>query len=137
MVQRTVTLTLPEAVYDQLRRRAQRSQRRVEDEAARAVTAAVAEEERLPADLEEAITALTSLDDAALLRISQSRPAVEDGILLEALADKRQREGLTEAEERLLAELIERHDRVMVMRAEAIGLLHARGHDVSDRVARA
>ncbi len=137
MVQRTVTLTLPEAVYDQLRRRAQRSQRRVEDEAARAVTAAVAEEERLPADLEEAITALTRLDDATLLRISQSRPAVEDGILLEALADKRQREGLTEAEERLLAELIERHDRVMVMRAEAIGLLHARGHDVSDRVARA
>jgi hypothetical protein len=60
-------------------------------------------------------------------RISQSQPTVEDGILLDALVDKRGRQGLTAGEEWQLAELVGRHDRVMVLRAEALALLHARG----------
>ena len=51
--------------------------------------------------------------------------------------DKRRRQGLTAGEERLLAELVDRHDRVMVLRAEALALLHARGIDVGERVAHA
>ena len=69
--------------------------------------------------------------------ISQSQPTVEDGILLDALVDKRLRQGLTAAQERLLAELVDRYDRVMVLRAEALTLLHARGIDVGERVAHA
>ena len=34
----------------------------------------------------------------------------------------------------MLAELVDRHDRVMVLRAEAVALLHARGVDVQERV---
>ena len=69
--------------------------------------------------------------------ISQSQPTVEDGILLDALVDKRLRQGLTAAQERLLAELVDRYDQVMVLRAEALTLLRARGIDVGERGAHA
>jgi hypothetical protein len=69
--------------------------------------------------------------------VSHSQPTVEDGVLLNALVDKRRRLGLTPAEEQWLAELGVRHDRVMVLRAKAVALLHQRGVDVEERLARA
>jgi len=81
-----------------------------------------------------ALAALATLDDESLWRVSQSQPTVEDGILLDTLVDKRRRRGLTQDEERMLAELVDRHDRVMVLRAEAVALLHARGVDVREWV---
>src|SRR5207248_1917441 len=137
MTEPTVTLTLPPAVYDELQQRARQHQRRLEEEAALTLTAAVGAGDALPDDLAAAIDALATLDDETLWRVSQSRPTVEDGILLDALVDKRRRQGLTAGEERLLAELVDRHDRVMVLRAEALALLHGRGSDVRERVARA
>lgn len=137
MGQPTVTLTLSQEVYDELQQRAQRRQHRVEDEAALALAATLGAEQRLPADLEAAIAALALLDDEVLWRVSRSQPTVEDGVLLDALVDKRRRQGLTDAEAQWLAELVDRHDRVMVLRAEAVARLRERGHDVSARVARA
>ncbi len=137
MGQPTVTLTLSQEVYDELQQRARRRQHRVEDEAALALAAILGAEQRLPADLEAAIAALALLDDEALWRVSRSQPTVEDGILLDALVDKRRRQGLTDAEAQLLAELVDRHDRVMVLRAEAVARLRERGHDVSALVVRA
>jgi hypothetical protein len=123
-------------VYDELQQRARQHQRRLEEEAALTLTAAVGAGDALPGDL-AAIDALATLDDETLWRVSQSQPTVEDGILLDALVDKRRRQGLTAGEERLLAELVDRHDRVMVLRAEAVALLHGHGSDVRERVARA
>jgi plasmid stability protein len=137
MTEPTVTLTLPQAVYDELQQRAHQHQRRLEEEASLTLTVAVGAGDALPADLAAAIDALATLDDETLWRVSQSQPTVEDGILLDALIDKRRRQGLTAGEERLLAELVDRHDRVMVLRAEALALLHTRGIDVGERVARA
>ena len=137
MPEPTVTLTLPETVYDELQHRALQHQRRLEDEAALTLTAAVGTNGALPAELSTAINAIALLDDESLWRVSHSQPSVEDGILLETLVDKRRRQGLVLAEELLLAELVDRHDRVMVLRAEAIALLHQRGIDVRERVARA
>ncbi len=117
MGQPTVTLTLSQEVYDELQQRARRRQHRVEDEAALALAATLGAEQRLPADLEAAIGVLALLDDEALWRVSRSQPMVEDGVLLDALVD--------------------RHDRVMVLRAEAVARLRERGHDVSALVARA
>ena len=137
MTEPTVTLTLPPAVYDELQQRARQHQRRLEDEATLTLTAAVGTGDALPDDLAAAIDALATLDDETLWRVSQSQPTVEDGILLDALVDKRRRQGLSAGEERLLAELVDRHDRVVVLRAEAVALLHARGSDVRERVDRA
>ncbi len=95
------------------------------------------EDDTLPDELAAAIDALATLDDDSLWRVSYSQPPVEDGVLLDALTHKRRGQGLTPAEARLLDELGERHDRVMVLRAEAIVLLHRRGIDVRERIAHA
>lgn len=132
-----VTLTLPPAIYEQLQQRARHHQRRLEDEAAMALTAAITAEAPLPDDLVAAFKALTVLEDETLWHVSQSQLSAQDGVLLDALVDKRRRQGLTPGEERLLAEIIDRHDRVMALRAKAIALLHARGIDVREQVGRA
>jgi len=133
----TVTLDLAPDVYNQLLQRAQSHRRQVEEEASLALAAAVSTPPVVPDDLETVLSALSTLDDDTLWQVSHSQPPVEDGILLQALIDKRRRRGLTPAEEQWLAEIGERHDRVMVLRAKAIALLHERGIDVSERVARA
>ncbi len=139
MIDPTLTLTLPTSLYTSLQRRARAHQRPLEDEATLTLTlaAAVAAEAVLPADVSAALAALAALDDDTLERVSHSQPTVEDGVLLAALLDTRGRRALTVDEEYMLADLIDRHDRVMVLRAEAVALLQARGRALGERVASA
>ena len=55
-------------------------------------------------------------------------------LLLIALNEKRQRDGLTVAEESTVRQLIPHHDRAMLIRAKALALLHQRGEDVRAHV---
>ena len=71
------------------------------------------------------------------LRVNGLTSIMEDTILLNTFIDKRRRHGTTPDDDWLLAELVDRHDRVMVLRAEAVALLKQRGVDVAERVARA
>jgi len=137
MIDPTVTLTLPTGLYTSLQRRARANQRPLEDEATLTLAAAVAAEEALPDDVSAALAALATLDDDTLERVSHSQPTVEDGILLAALMETQCGRVLTQDEEQMLAVLVDRHDRVMVLRAEAVALLQARGVDQGERVARA
>jgi len=137
MIDPTVTLTLPTRVYQYLQRRAHQHQRLLEDEATLTLAAAVSAEDTVPGDLSAALSALVTLDDETLERVSHSQPTVEDGVLLDALVDTRRHRALTPGEEQMLAALVDRHDRVMALRAEAMALLHARGIDVGERIARA
>jgi plasmid stability protein len=137
MAELTVILTLPTAAYDELQERARQHHRPVEEEAALTLLAAIGASETLPSEMAAALQALARLDNEALQRVSLSQPTVEDEILLDALVDKRRRQPLRPDEEVLLAELIERHDRVMALRAEAVALLAQRGVNLQERVARA
>ncbi len=137
MIDPTVTLTLPTKVYHYLQRRARQHQRPLEDEATLTLAAAVAAEDALPDDLSAALGTLVTLDDETLERVSHSQPTVEDGVFLDALVDTRRRRALTPGEEQMLVALVDRHDRAMALRAEAVAVLHARGIDVGERVARA
>jgi plasmid stability protein len=137
MALQTMTLTLPDDTYDELRRRAERDQRSVEAEALRAVEAGLAADPPLPPDLAATLEAMALLDDGALWQAARAGLAEAERALLVALNDKLQRDGLTAAERRTLADLAERQGRVVAMRAEAVALLHRRGHDVGALVARA
>ncbi len=132
----TTTLELP----DEVRARAEALAKTTGRSLAEVLTDAVIQGlgyDMLPDDLTRALDALASLDDEALWRVSRSQPTVEDGVLLDALVDKRRRQGLSSGDEKLLAELVDRHDRVMALRAEAVALLKERGIDVREQVARA
>lgn len=131
MSHRTVTVAVPEALYDHLKRRAQQRHRSVEDEVVLTLAAAVPASDELPPDLAATLASLTALDDDTLWRLARSRVASEDAERLADLGDKRQRTGLSDEELQEAEELIRRHDHVMVVRAEAAALLKQRGHDVS------
>jgi plasmid stability protein len=131
MTTQTVTLNLPEPLYQRLRERAMEMRRSVEDEALEALIAAVPVATDLPADLAEAISPLAVLDDAALWQAARSRFPPEAAQQLEDLHLKRQREGLTEDETQVATALVRQYERVMLVRAQAAALLKQRGHDVS------
>ena len=77
-------------------------QRAAAEEATLALADAVGADAELPADIAAALDALGALDDAALQRVSRSRPSVEDGVLLDALTDARRRGQLGPDGERAL-----------------------------------
>ena len=131
----TTTIELPDEVRAQAEELARTTGRSLAEVLTEAVSQGLAN--KLQDDLTMALDALASLDDEALWRVSQSQPTVEDGVLLDALVDKRRRQGLSSGDEKLLAELVDRHDRVLVLRAEAVALLKERGRDVREQVARA
>lgn len=131
MLTQTVTLQLPETLYQQLKARAERTRRTIEDELLDVLATVVPVVDDLPADLAEAISPLAVLDDAALWRAARSHFPVAAAEQLERLHLKRQREGLTESEEQTGVALVQQYERAMLVRAQAAALLKQRGHDVS------
>jgi plasmid stability protein len=131
MPMQTLTLHVPELLFHRLRERAAQAQRTVEDETLDVLAAAVPVADELPKDLAESVSPLSTLDDESLWRAARSRLAAEMGDRLEELHQKRQREGLTEAEAQTLAALVRQYERALLVRAQAAALLHQRGHDVT------
>jgi len=131
MTTQHVTLDLPDALYQRLRRRAEEAHRTVEDELLDVVAGAVPGEDDLPPDLAEAVSQLSVLDDDALFRAASTTMPVDAVEELDRLHDKRQREGLTESEAQAAAALTRRYEQIMLVRAEATALLVDRGRDVS------
>jgi len=127
-----VTLNLPSALYNRLKRRAEQTHRTVEAELLEVVAIAVPVTDEIPADLEDAISPLSLLDDEALWQAARSHLPKEATEQLESLHLKRQREGLTETESQTLAGLVRQYERAMLVRSQAAVLLKQRGHDVSN-----
>ena len=128
MTTQAVTLQIPEPLYRELKQRAVQTNRTIEDETLEVLTAAVP---HLPADLEEALSPLTLLDDESLLRAARSHLAADLAAELEELHQKQQREGLTAMEAQTVAIRVRQYERAMLVRAQASALMKARGHDVS------
>jgi plasmid stability protein len=129
MIVETLTVTLPAGLYDELKQRAALTQRSIEDELVRTLGEALPSSAGV-AEIESTLASLGAMDDAALWRMAESRVTGEDSSRLAELADKRQRIGLDAMELREAQYLVEKHDRVLVVRAEAAALLRQRGHDV-------
>jgi plasmid stability protein len=131
MATQSVTIRLPEPVYEQLRKRAEDARRSVEDELLDVLATALPLDEQLAPDLVAAMGALEALDDAELWRAAESRLAPHEAERFEELCSKQQREGLTDAEPEEAASLARRYERAMLVRGQAAALLRQRGHDVS------
>ena len=126
-----ITLYVPRALYEQLQWRANQARHTVEDELLEVVATALPASEELPAEIEQALSPLPLLEDAALWRAARSHLAVELADELEQLHLKRQREGVTESEMQRLRHLTQQYERAMLIRAQAAKLLKERGYDVS------
>jgi phage terminase Nu1 subunit (DNA packaging protein) len=135
MTVHAVMLRVPSPLYEQLKRRAEQTQRTVEAELLDVVATAMSVDDDLPATLAEAISSLALLGDEALWRAARSRLSAETASQMEDLHLKRQREGLTEAEEETLNGLVRQYERTMLVRAQAATLLKERGYDISQLLA--
>jgi plasmid stability protein len=131
MSSQTLTLSVPDPLYQRLKRRAAQTQRSVEEEMLDALVSAVPEANGLSDDLESALSSLALLDDTALWRAARSHLASEAAEEIEGLHLKRQREGLTDAETQSLTTLMAQYERAMLVRAQAAAILRQRGHSVS------
>jgi hypothetical protein len=126
-----LTVQVPNALYDRLAQRAAQTQRSIEDEVLALVTSGVATADDAEQDVAEISASLALLDDAALWQAARSRLTEEAATCLEELHLKRQREGLTAAEDATAKMLVSRYERSVFTRAQAMALLKARGHDIA------
>lgn len=136
MAGRSVTVELPDELYERLQRRAVEAQRSLGDEVVLVLATAVpGDGDRLPPDLERELAHLEELDDASLWKKAQARLPARTAKRMQALQFKRQREGLSGDERQAEIALADEYDRHMLIRSKALLLLKQRGHDISELVA--
>jgi plasmid stability protein len=126
MIAKDLTLRIPMSLYEQIMHRANERERSIEDETLDLLAAAVPTANELPDDLAAAVAPLELLDDQALADAAKSHLEVGAASELEALHLKRQREGLTAAEQDQMSALVLQYERAMLVRARAAALLHER-----------
>jgi len=128
---RTITVTLPEVLYERVKITAEASARSVEEVCTQSIALSLPElEDDLPSTVRAELAALPLLSDAELEHIAHGRMREEDQTLLEMLAEGQKQRSLTTAEEILLAQLLEEAQHLMLRKAEAYRLLARRGHAV-------
>ena len=131
MVLQTITVRLPDILYRRVEHRAQRMRRSIEEELVDVVSAALPTTDDLSSDIASDLAQMAFMTDAELWQAAQTELPLQDSAKMQALMFKRQREGLTTAEEREAKRLAHRADRTMLVRSRAAVLLLDRGHDIS------
>jgi hypothetical protein len=127
-----VIVQFPDEVYENLRTRAEESQRTLQEELVHVVSLVVPGEPQLPADFRQQLEQLPSLSDEQLWNAAHTRVAAEVEGRLDDLSDRRRHGELTNEERQEQAKLLRECDRVMLVRAHAAVLLKQRGHDISE-----
>ena len=128
---RTITVTLPEVLYERVKITAEASARSVEEVCTQSIALSLPElEDDLPPAVRAELAALPLLSDAELEYIAHGRMREEDQTRLEMLAEVQKQRLLTTAEETRLAQLLAEAQHLMLRKAEAYRLLARRGHAV-------
>ncbi len=131
MTDRTITIAVPRETYEPFRDSAERTRRSVEEVVVEALQATLADGEHPAEERQAMLAALTLLDTATLWQLVRHGAETEEVLVLAALNEKRQRAGLTMAEEGVVRGLIRHHDRAVLLQAKALSTLRERGEDVS------
>ena len=128
---RTITVTLPEVLYERVKITAEASARSVEEVCTQSIALSLPElEDDLPPTVRAELAALPLLSDAELEHIAHGHMRAKDQTRLEILAEVQKQRLLTAAEETRLAQLLEEAQHLMLRKAEAYRLLARRGHAV-------
>jgi plasmid stability protein len=131
MTLQTVTLRLPNNIYQRVKQRAQAMHRSVEDELLAAVAASLPDEEELSDQLAAELNQLSLFTDAELWLAARAIVPANRRERLAALLLRAKEQDLTEDEQQEIEDLTDVFDRNMLLRAKAAALLKERGHDIS------
>ena len=127
-----ITLNLPDTVYEQIRRAAEKAQRPVNDLLVEAVTAVAPAMDAAPMSLRSALAQMAYLNDAALWQAARATLSMGQRERLEVLHIQQQRGTLTSAEQAEEQALLALYRETLLVRAQAAVLLKQRGYDVTD-----
>ncbi len=128
----TVTLSLPQTTYDQIRRAAERARRPVDEVLVEAVTAVAPVIDSAPERLRTALAQMAYLNDGALWQAARATMPAEQRERLEELHHQQQQRELTAEEQAEEQALLALYRETLLIRAQAAVLLKQRGYDVSD-----
>ncbi|MBE7557133.1 MAG: hypothetical protein HS126_39355 [Anaerolineales bacterium] len=126
----TVTLTLPDKLYDPIQRIAQATDQSVETVLLKALQTSLPPLEGLPADLIQELAQLEGLDDNTLRQVLLETVPIQQQQELDTLLQQNQANELTQAEREQLAQLQHAADRVMLRKARAAVLLRFHGQRI-------
>jgi hypothetical protein len=127
---KSITLDLPEDLYERVRQVAEQSQRPLE----RVLVESIRLLFVLPptaTDVATILAAMPSYSDAQLWAVVYQRLAWPQSQRLHELSAKNKREELPENEQSDLEYLLTLNDHAMLLRSEALLLLQNRGHDLA------
>jgi hypothetical protein len=126
----TITISLPEGVYERIKRQSQQNRRTVGDEVVAAVLETLPNDEQLPGDIEQELAQLDTLTVEDLWAAARlTAPPDKEG-QMQALLDRQDMEGLTPSEQQEARLLAHFFNRIMLIRAKAAVLLQERGQDI-------
>ena len=127
----SISVQVSGRLLQSLKRRATSRRKSLEKEVVELITTGLQNADAGIGELEEFLQPLEMMTDDDLWNAARSRLPRRLSSELEKLHQKRQRDGMTKAERERARLLTEQFERCLVVRARAIELLHARGHDVS------
>jgi hypothetical protein len=129
MTDRTITLTLPDALYRRAKDMARASALSLEEVVTTSVAVALPNlEDEMPPSIRVALAALPLLTDEELQVVADSMMATDEQNRLEELVELQKKQPLTETEESSLVHLMEQAQLVLLRKAEAYRLLARRGY---------
>src|SRR5712691_11642569 len=132
MASHTITLNLPETVYEQIQHAAETAQRPVNDVLIEAITSVAPVINTASDHLRAALAHMAYLNDAALWQAARTTMPLEQRNRLATLHDKQQYTSLTPEEQAEEQALLTLYRETLLVRAQAAVLLQQRGYDVSD-----
>jgi hypothetical protein len=132
MTVQPVTLNLPETIYEQIKRAAEKAQRPFEEVLLEAVAAVAPVVNVAPQQMQSALAQMAYLNDAALWQAARATIPGEQKERLEALHLKQQQNVLTNEEKAEEQALLALYRETILVRAQAAVLLKQRGYDVSN-----
>lgn len=127
----TLTITLPDSVYQRLTRMAELTYRTVDQVVASSVETTLVDTPDLPVDLDAELAAMQLYGEDELWAATQPTLSPYEQHRLSQLNDSAQEHPLTQSEEVEQAALLYAYDRAVLRRAQALTLLQKRGHVIS------
>jgi hypothetical protein len=128
----TVTLRVPEVLYERVQHAAETLKRSFEEVVLNALATALPPLDDLPGEAAGDLGALSFLNDAALFDVARGTLPAELHAEMDALLADKGRGALDAAGAEHLGELVRAHELSMLRRAQAAVLLQRRGYDMSD-----
>jgi hypothetical protein len=127
MALRTVTLTVPDSIFQRIKRSAETLRRPPEEIIIETLNVALPRVDEVPPEMTEELAAMRTLPDEQLWEIARSTMPARQQARLRTLSAAQRERALAPAELQKLDVLLQAYGQITLRKAQAYALLHERG----------